>query len=198
MSDIQAYDSAVLQYLSQLCVRTYFSPTNKAKEKCAKMNGDRTAYPFISFYRDADLEIDETRINSSVIQGHFTQMKGQTSSSDPRRDTHYEHFIPVNLLYQVDVWSARHSDLLSLSQDLLIDLKSARPILHVPTEDGGYARFQFRDVSWTDNSDLEDENETGRSYRHTFSFIIEAYVSKVRVERRVPFNPDDVPVDIYE
>lgn len=198
MSDIQAYDTAVLKYLSQICPRTYYSITSKAKEKCAKMNKDRTAYPFISFYRDTDLEIDSTRMNYSVIKGHFTHMGSQTSPSDPRRKTYYEHFIPVNLLYQVDIWSANHADLLKLSQDLMIDLKSARPVLQVPTADNGIAKFEFHDVSWVDNSDLEDETETGRTYRHTVSFTIQAYITRVRMEHQKPFDPDDITYDIYE
>lgn len=195
MSDIQAYDTALLDYFKQVTDKVYYAPTEGAKSKNSKMNGDRTYYPFLSFYRDTDLQIDDSRMNVSMTQGHFTRMN-QTSPSDDLHDTHYEHFIPVNLMYQVDVWSAKHADLLSLSQELLIDLKSARKVLEVPTSDGKVARFEFRDVSWVDNSDLESEDETGRKYRHTFSFIIEAYISKVKVKRKATFQ--NASLDIYE
>lgn len=188
MSDIQLYDTAVRDYLLAIHPRTYYSLTDKAKLKCAKHNNDSTKYPFITYFRDNELTIDENRMNSSVVSGHKTRMY-KNNTTDPAYKTEYVHSIPVNLLYQVDVWSSSHSALLELSQALLIDLKSARPILEVPINpDGELGRFHILDVSLVDNSDIEEEEEKGKTYRHTFSFTLEAYIKRVRVEDRSRFN----------
>jgi hypothetical protein len=128
----------------------------------------------------------------------LTKRAYKASPDDKLFTYEYVHSIPVNLLYQVDVWAARQTELLSLSQDILIDLRSARRVLQVPMNpDEELARFSINDVTLTDNSDLESETDTGKVYRHTLSFVIEGYITKVRRPQIPRFNPN-VGADIYE
>lgn len=199
IADIQLYDEAVMAYLKQIHPKVYFATTDTAKPKNAKDNKDSTSYPFISFYRDPDLHIDESRANNSgIVDGDLTKRAYKASPDDKLFTFEYVHSIPVNLMYQVDIWAARQRELLALSQDVLIDLRSARRVLYVPINpDGEMGRFAIDDVTLTDNSDLESETETGKVYRHTLSFVIEAYIKRVRRPQIPRFNPN-VSIDIYE
>jgi hypothetical protein len=200
ISDVQLYDIAVASYLAEVSGfhnRIYYAVTSMAKEKCSKENRDKTVYPFGSFYREPDLTIDESRFNSSVIPGFKTRMLVTNNTTGYPFKTEYVHSIPVNLLYQVDVWAARMEDALLISQELLLDLKSIKPVLLVPINpDGENGRFTFLDVSLTDNSDLESEDDNGKVYRYTFSFLIEAYIKNAVQKDSQRFNPND-NISIY-
>jgi hypothetical protein len=152
VADITLYDRSIQQYLLNHNEFVYYAPTDKAKEKNSKSNGDTTKYPFISFYRDPDISIDESRANNAnIVRGDLTKRAYKTSPSDELFSYDYVHSIPVNLMYQVDIWAARQSEVLELAQSVLIDLRSARRVLHVPMNpEGELGRFSFDDISLVD------------------------------------------------
>lgn len=203
MTDLEKYDRAINDYIKRVCKRTVYAPTDRAMYTLTKKDPkykDKIPYPFISFYRDSEMPIDATRYGSAAIRADFTRL---TSTQTGERTARYVHSIPVTLSYQVDIWCTKATDVLELSQDLLLMLTVTDPVLYVPinpdSEDG---RFHFENVSWSDNSDIESEESMGRLYRHTFSFSIDARIKSHRDTRTTQFMCEEVAIDnsdeIYE
>lgn len=203
MTDLEKYDRAIQQYISSICKRIVYAPTDRAMYTLTKKKPeykDKIPFPFLSFYRDSEMPIDATRYGSAAIRADFTRL---TSTQTGDRTARYVHSIPVTLGYQVDIWATKATDVLELSQQLLLKLTVTDPVLYVPInpddEDG---RFHFQDVNWVDNSDIESEESVGRLYRHTFSFNIDARIKAHRDTKTTMFMCEDVAIDhsdsIYE
>ena len=196
IADIELYDKSVYKYLSRVCPRVVYSTTDRASYTLTKRNPDnldKITYPFISFYRDPHIPIDWNRYSSQAIGGHFIRLT--SSTEDGSRTARYVHSIPVTLTYQVDLWGVRSTEILELSQELLIKLTIDNPVLFVPINpDKEPGRFHILDVDLVDNSDIESEEDKGRLYRHTYTFTVNAWIKSVRDNRTTPWVCPEIVV----
>lgn len=205
VSDIELYDTAVFKYIQDLHSRVVYAPTDRASYTLVKKfpnYKDKIPFPYMSFYRDPEIPIDRERYSNQAIRGHFTKLTTMGTDSDSRKAT-YIHSIPVTLSYQVEIWGSKSTEVLELSQDFLVKLTMLNPVLFVPINpDGEMGRFHILDVNLVDNSDLENEENKGRLYRHTFTFTINAWIKHVNdTETTKWVCPEIVVVDdisIYE
>lgn len=200
VSDIEIYDRAVADRLTSILPRVVYAPTDKALytiSKNAKFK-DKTPYPFISFYRDANMPIVE---GMDGFRSHHVGDLTRTVRKGDSTECHivnaeYVHSIPVNLVYQVDVWGVKATEVLVYAQNLMVDLSMKLPVLMVPINpDGENGRFDILDVEWVDNSDIESETENGRLYRHTINFRIEAFIKYIR--DMITTDCLDISVELY-
>ena len=190
-TDIELYDRAVVSYLREISPKVVFAPTDLAEYTISKKYNipeDRIPYPFISVYRDPHIPIDWSRYSSHTIRSDFTKL---SSTSEGSRIAQYVHSIPVTLSYQVDIWGVKSTDILELSQSLLLKLTVLNPVLYVPMNpEGTNGRFCIEGVDLVDNSDIESEEDRGRLYRHTFVFTIDARIKYVRNEKATQFEAE--------
>lgn len=197
MTDIEIYDRGVGEYLTYISNKVIYAPTSKAQREITsyEKHSDLTPWSFVSFYRDPKFELDSERMN------YTTQNLGDLvrfSVEDNIQDIDYVHSIPVNLSYQVDIWSSKNSTVQELSILLLHQLLIKKPVLKVPMNpDGEEARFHMLDITWTDNSDIESERDKGRIYRHTFNFTVDARIKMVR-KKLSPVPLCGLPIELYE
>lgn len=197
MSDIQLYDKAVYDYLYQIIPRVVYAPTDKASYTITKNPEykDKVPFPFISFYRNPSLDIENERQTDERVKGTFLRLREDNVTKE--REARYVCSIPVSLTYQVDIWATKATVLLDYAEQLIMDLLSARPVLIVPINfEGEDGRFHILDVSWSDNSDLEEEKEHGRLYRHTITFTIDARIKRLIEKKTTKVTCPDI--DIYE
>lgn len=195
MTDLERFDRAMYKYLATISEKVLYSTTSKAIQTITKKSTYKDAIPynFISFYRDPNLEIDDTRYQFSAAQ--FGDMV-RLSSENGERTARYVHNFPVNLTYQIDIWAVKEVYVQETAIALLHKIYTNESILIADMNpDGEDARFHFTNVNWVDNSDLEVENEKGRLYRHTITVTIEARIKLTRDVRTTEFCV--VPVDIY-
>lgn len=192
-TDIEIYDRAVVKYLSEVNNKVVYSPTDLAEYTITKKYNvpeDLVPYPFISVYRDPNIPIDWSRYSSHTIGADFVRL---SSTSDGKRTARYVHSIPVTLSYQVEIWGVKSTEVLALSQELLLKLTIKNPVLFAPINpEGENGRFYIEDVNLVDNSDIESEEDRGRLYRHTFTFSIDARIKYVRDVDTTKFEEPEV------
>lgn len=198
-TDLEIYDRAVWAYLSSISDKIVYSPTSTAIQNITKKENfkDNIPFTFISYYRAPSFDIDDpNRAQFTTANlGDMTRLTRDTVTG--RRTAQYVCNIPVNISYQVDIWSAKATKVQEMAIALVSKLYISNPVIHAPMNpDSEDARFHIIDIEWTDNSDLEVENDRGRLYRHTINFTIDARIKLVN-------NVDSpqvacVPVDIYE
>ena len=181
VSDIELYDLAVFEYVNKVSPRIIYSPTDRAMISIIKKYPefkDRDPYPFASVYRDPNIQIDNERINNNLRMKY--KLRVLSSTKDNIVNVRYLHSIPVTLTYQIDLWSVRATEVLLQSQSLLTKLTVTDPVLFVPINpDGELGRFHILEVNLVDNSDIESEDSLGRIYRHTFNFVIPAWIKDI-------------------
>ena len=199
MTDLEIYDRSLYSYLQEFGTQVAYSPVDTAMKTVAKRqkNSDHVPWSFISFYRDPSIEIDYSRSNFTAMDlGAVTRVAIDTTD-DRFMSAQYVQSIPVNIGYQVDIWAPKASRVQELAIGLVCKLHTYGPVLHAPMNpDGEDARFHLIDVRWSDNSDLVNEDNIGRIYRHTVSFTLEGQVKRV-IDRRSPIIRE-IPIDIYE
>ena len=188
-SDIQVLDEGLSDYLKAFFPRVVYAPTNRARYTVLRKNPklkDNDIYPYISFYRDANVIIDYSRYDASVIKGDYQRLRRY----DPEGQLYavYHHSIPVTLNYQVDIWSDKQADAMKYSQALVLKLMVTDPVLFIKlgnhTQNGGY---HILDVKLVDNSDLEAEESRGRLYRHTITFHIAGWMDYIEQRETTPW-----------
>lgn len=199
MTDIEIYDRGIYEYLSFISPNIVYAPNSIAHRKIAEYerNEDLTPWAFISYYRESTFEFDTDRLN-------FTSMRlGNLNRFEVEPDANLQHLryvqdIPVNLTYQVDIWAAKAVTALEMAIKLVTQLQMRAPVLKVPMNpEGEDARFYFLDITWNDNSDIENEEDKGKIYRHTFTFKVDARIKLVR-EMQAAIPLCGVPVELYE
>lgn len=199
MTDIERYDRAVYAYLVGITDRVIFSPTSKARKQIAeyKSHDEKIPWGFISVYRNPTFEFDASRDNFAAQ--NFGDYLGSVRSAANKITGTYVHNIPINLTYSVDVWAATNSHVQELALRVLQKLAFTDRVLTAPINpDDVDARFHIIDLEWVDNSDIEDEENVGRVYRHTFSFTVDARIKLVRNTITEPFDISKIPICIYE
>lgn len=191
ITDIELYDRAVVNYLKGVNKKVVFAPTDLAEYTITKKYNapeDKIPYPFISVYRDPDIPIDWSRYSSHTIRSDFTRL---SSTEEGSRVARYVHSIPVTLSYLVDIWGVKSTEVLEISQSLLLKLTITNPVLYVPINpDGENGRFYIEGVGLVDNSDIESEEDKGRLYRHTFTFSIDARIKLIKDMETTQFESE--------
>lgn len=198
VTDIEIFDRAVWEYLSEITNNVIYAPTNIAVQTITKnaKNKDDIPLSFISFYRDPNFDIDMDRSNfTAATLGDMIRLREDTMTK--KRDAMYVQHLPVNLTYQIDIWAAKEKSVQQLAIALISKLHMENQVLIADMEPKGEpARFHITNTEWTDNSDLETENEKGRRYRHTITITIAAVIKLIRKVATTEFCA--IPVDIYE
>lgn len=198
MTDIELYDRAVHAYLDGLASNVIYSVTSKARRQIAKLKTDDEKIPwaFLSYYRSPAFEFDASR--DSFASQNFGDYVSSVMTNGKVLGT-YVHNIPINLSYSIDIWAATNSKVQEVALSVLERLAFTDRVLTAPINpDGEPARFHILDLDWVDNSDIEDEENIGRIYRHTISFTIDARIKLVRTTTTTAFNFSNIPIDIYE
>jgi len=196
MTDIEIYDRAVYSYLYTISDKIVYATTENAKRSIAKNPeyADSKPWSFISYCRDNQFNIDWSLMNKpAALIGDFTKMR----SIDGNRVATYVHNIPVTLVYYVDIWASTNPRVQELAIDLISKLYMKEQVLVAPMNpDGEGGRFNFSNITWRDNSDIEREVDIGRIYRHTISFEIDSRIKLVREMDTTEITC--IPVNIYE
>lgn len=197
MTDLEIYDRAMYGYLSTISKNVLYSITSKAFQNMAKdaKYKDYIDYSLISFYRSPDIDIDLSRYQfSSAVFGDFVRLR---ENDEKKREARYVHNMPINLTYQIDIWATKERNVQETAIKLISKVFMQKQVIVAPMNpDAEEARFHIIDVKWTDNSDLEEENERGRLYRHTISITLEARLKLTDDVETTQFLCDYV--DIYE
>lgn len=196
-TEIEKYDRSVYAYLSTISDKIVYAPTQAALRTITKRPEflDDKPWNFISFYRTPLFEVDWSRMNNpGTVSGDFVRLRELRGGS---REARYVQNIPLNLVYNVDIWASKNTEVQALATELITKIYMQDQVLEVPINpDGEDGRFHILDVAWNDNSDLERETEIGRIYRHTINFTIDARITLTRDVNTTKFC--SVPVDIYE
>lgn len=202
MTDIQMYDAAVKAYLMRVTPAVIYGPTSTAVKQITKLQSqgnptDQTKWGFITFYRSPVFEFDHGRDNFSA------QLRGDRVSYSPSTGgvltNRYVHNIPINLTYNVDIWAATRQRVQEMALAVLHYVVFTDQVLEVPLNpDGEDARFHMIDYEWTDNSDIENEDDVGRIYRHTISFVIPAVITMTETVKTRQYDLSKILIDVYE
>ena len=203
MTDIEIYDRAVYAYLNTIADRIIYAPADIAIREITKKypgSTENTGWCFISYYRDPSFEIDYSRDSFSARQigdratRAYDPETGKLSMTTLRT-------IPVNLSYTVDIWAARNATVQEVAINLVHQIQT-NPSSAVFKASMGLneeaVRYHFQSLEWTDNSDLVNDTEHGRIYRHTISFTLAANLKWVTTTQKTPFEYTNIPIVIYE
>lgn len=196
-SDIEIYDRAIYAYLSSISEHIIYSTTNRAFKNMLRDSKykDYVPYDMISFYRSPDFDIDMDRYNFTAAT--MGDVNRRYKDAQGNIHTRYVKHVPVNLTYQVDIWSTKASIAQTTAIKLLSKIHMENQVLIAPMyPDDKEARFHITNVQWVDNSDLEIEDERGKLYRHTFTFTIDSRIKLIDEVRNTDFSC--LPPEIYE
>ena len=197
MTDIEIYDRAIYEYLMSISDKIIYSTTSRAFKNMTKQMKyeDYVPYNMISFYRDPNFAIDTDRYHfTGAVFGDFTRL---TADSEGNREARYVHNLPVNLTYQIDIWAPKEVIVQETAIKLISKIHMENQVVIAPMNpDGEEARFHITNVEWVDNSDLEEEDDRGKIYRHTVSITIDSRIKLTRDVSTQRFRC--VPIDIYE
>lgn len=195
ISEIEKYDRAVYAYLSTISEKIVYAPTQKAVRIITKKEqfSDKKPWNFISYYRNPAFSVNWNRMNNpGTITGDLVRVRDNNN----RLEARYVQNIPVDLTYSVEIWASKATEVQLMATELITKIYMQEQVLEVPINpDGELGRFHILDVSWSDNSDIERENDIGKIYRHTINFTVDAKLTLTRDVNTTPFCP--VPVDIY-
>lgn len=203
LTDIERYDRSVAAYLIGITDKLVYAPTSKARRQVTKLYSDNEKNPkdhipwaFISYYRHPQFVMDTVR------DGFANRMVGDNVSNvaiNKILKSTYVKALPINLTYSVDIWSGTHRHVLELAIQVASRLYFNQRVLTSPVDlDDELGRFAVLDIDWTDNSDIENEEEYGKIYRHTFTFSIDAVVKSVVETRTYPVDFSNISIEIYE
>lgn len=196
-SDIEKFDRAVYDYLTTICDKIVYAPTQKALRTITKKEefSDKKPWNFLSFYRDPSFDIDWGRMNNpGTVSGDFVRLR---EIEGVGREARYVHNIPVTLTYSVNIWASKAKEVQNLAISLISKIYMQDQVLEVPLNpDGEMGRFHILNASWEDTSDLERETEIGKIYRHTIEFNVDARITLTRDVNTTKFCC--VPLDIYD
>lgn len=203
LTDIEIYDRSVAAYLVGITEKLVYAPTSKARREVTKQYSDDEKKPkdhvpwsFMSFYRHPQFTFDPSR--DGFPQRLIGDNVGNVMVNGMLQSTHVKA-LPINLTYSVDIWSGTHHHVLKLATELATRLYFNQRVLTSPVDvDNELARFSVLDIDWTDNSDIESEEEYGRIYRHTFTFSIDAVVKSVVETTHYPIDISKISMEIYE
>ena len=197
-TDIEKYDRAVASYLVGLTEKLIYSPTSKARREISKLktDDDKIPWAFMSYYRHPQFEIDTER------DGFPNRMIGDNTGNVLRKgivNSTRVKALPINLTYSVDIWSGTHRRVLEIATLTAERLFFNERVLTAPVDvEDEDARFAILNLDWTDNSDIENEEEIGRIYRHTFTFSIDAVFKVISTTRTYPLDMSKLLIEIYE
>lgn len=204
MTDIERYDRSIATYLFGITDKLVYAPTSKARREVTKLYSydetkpkDHIPWAFISYYRHPQFVFDAMR--DGFANRMVGDNVGQKMIMNRIVKTTYVRALPINLTYSVDIWSGTHRHVLELAGEVASRLYFNERVLTSPVDVGNEnARFEILDLDWTDNSDIESEEDIGRIYRHTFTFSIPAIIKSVRETRTYPLDFSSILIDIYE
>lgn len=157
---------------------------------------DHIPWTFISYYRQSQFQFDAER------DGFANRMVGDNVSNVVLKNKVYGTYVralPINLTYSVDVWSATQRQVLVVAEELAYRLFFNERVLTAPVDvENEEARFAVTNLDWVDNSDVENEEEYGKVYRHTFTFSIDAVIKLVRKTKTYQLDLSKISIEIYE
>ena len=198
MTDIEKFDRAVFEYLTDISPKIIYAPTGTAVKTITKKEkfSDDKPWNFISYYRDSDFDIDWSRMNNpATLYGDRISLGGIPETNKVRQ--RFVQNIPLSLTYDINLWASKNTEVQEMAVALISKIFMKNQVIEVPINpDGEMGRFHLLDISWNDNSDIERESDIGKIYRHTVSFTIDARITLTREKVSEKFCC--VPVNIYD
>lgn len=198
MTDIEKFDRAVFEYLTDISPKIIYAPTGTAVKTITKKEkfSDDKPWNFISYYRDSDFDIDWSRMNNpATLYGDRISLGGIPETNKVRQ--RFVQNIPLSLTYDINLWASKNTEVQEMAVALISKVFMKNQVIEVPINpDGEMGRFHLLDISWNDNSDIERESDIGKIYRHTVSFTIDARITLTREKVSEKFCC--VPVNIYD
>ena len=82
--------------------------------------------------------------------------------------------IPVDIHYQVDIWSNNREELNERMYNLLWHISDTGTMTVDVSENMVQQKYHLFLKDQLDNTDIQSEFETGRIYRHTMNIIVQA------------------------
>lgn len=198
MTDIEKFDRAVFEYLTDISPKIIYAPTGTAVKTITKKEkfSDDKPWNFISYYRDSDFDIDWSRMNNpATLYGDRISLGGIPETNKVRQ--RFVQNVPLSLTYDINLWASKNTEVQEMAVALISKIFMKNQVIEVPINpDGEMGRFHLLDISWNDNSDIERESDIGKIYRHTVSFTIDARITLTREKVSEKFCC--VPVNIYD
>lgn len=198
MTDIEKFDRAVFEYLTDISPKIIYAPTGTAVKTITKKEkfSDDKPWNFISYYRDSDFDIDWSRMNNpATLYGDRISLGGIPETNKVRQ--RFVQNVPLSLTYDINLWASKNTEVQEMAVALISKIFMKNQVIEVPINpDGEMGRFHLLDISWNDNSDIERESDIGKIYRHTVSFTIDARITLT--SEKVSEKFCCVPVNIYD
>lgn len=198
MTDIEKFDRAVFEYLTDISPKIIYAPTGTAVKTITKKEkfSDDKPWNFISYYRDSDFDIDWSRMNNpATLYGDRISLGGIPETNKVRQ--RFVQNVPLSLTYDINLWASKNTEVQEMAVALISKIFMKNQVIEVPINpDGEMGRFHLLDISWNDNSDIERESDIGKIYRHTVSFTIDARITLTREKVSEKFCC--IPVNIYD
>lgn len=161
--NIEAYDNSIEQKLKSIFPNVVYADTERALKESAEDNNGAVKLPLISVYR--------TESKLSIDSGHLSMPAhkfGRKAHDYPGPSDLTTQSIPLDITYQVDIWSVDRSHCDNIYRELLfylIDCPNLTvEIPHVGTED-----FAMTITDSSTEVDTSSFSDTGRLYRNTIT-----------------------------
>ena len=168
MSSLGIYDRGVLNKFREVFDNSVISESEGAFSAAEELLGE-VRLPLISIYRE-DFNIHTARYNLTQ------RRRGSSIVSGSEEDDEYKTIqdIPMEISYQIDVWTRRKEDIDKLIPELIFWLIE-NPNIEVNVEEADHP-IEFplvleEDV--TDNTDIMSFEDKGRIFRMTLSARID-------------------------
>lgn len=155
-------------------------PSDEAFDYAIKQTNDDLKFPFISFYPNNTIYLDNTN-NAMPSYSEGMQYKnpmpvynddGSFLGVNDRLSKNAE-FLYILIGYQIDIWGTNRFDTETLTQELIFWLYQNQQISSI-YEDKEYD-FSFEiNQEVLDNSDLASYQSNGKLYRYTLSIQLQA------------------------
>lgn len=172
MGYLKTFDLAMKDYLTtgvQLDQVLYSHVDTALRLRATNLSSGRSVFPFVSYYTVLVEATKERRNMAWMQRGRSIVFKGAYNEDVLMRRT-----IPVDIHYQVDIWSNNREELNERMYNLLWHISDTGTMTVDVSENMVQQKYHLFLKDQLDNTDIQSEFETGRIYRHTMNIIVQA------------------------
>ena len=159
-------------------------PVDTAFQYAVKQTENNLKFPFISFYHDNTIQLDNKN-NSMPSYQHGLPYQNPLPIYDDNGDLEGTNnrlaknvqFLYILMSYQIEVWALKRSDAEEVMKELLFWLYQNQQV--DVTYNGELLSFSFTiDNNVIDNSDLTSYMNNGKMYRYTCGIEIQCTITR--------------------
>lgn len=148
--------------------------SESAFEIIGDLDNDNIKFPIISLTRTG-WSMKDNHYEAQIHQGSLVDYMEPNDKNDKRLKQVRLQVLPIQIDYQIDIWTQNRIDNDILARELIWFYKQ-NPQMLVKIPHGLNAKHVFNvafDSDVTDNSDISEHNSRGRYYRQTFGMYVD-------------------------